>query len=418
MEFGLIGAHLGHSFSPIIHGKIAPYSYILNELSPQDLSLFMKNREFRGINVTIPYKQTVMPLLDEIDAMAKEIGAVNTVVNRNGTLIGYNTDFDGMKALIQKIGVPLTDKKVLVLGSGGTSHTANAVAKDLGAREILTVSRQKTEHCITYEEAYQDHTDAEYIINTTPLGMFPHQDGDDNKSACPIDITKFPRLSGVMDAIFNPLRTNLISTAKEKGIPAEGGLYMLVAQAVFAAEHFLDAVLDKSIIERIYNELKSEKENIVLVGMPGCGKSTVGKALAKKLGRSFIDSDEAIIQKAKMSIPEFFEKFGEDAFRNLESEVIQELSAQTGIVLATGGGAVLRDENVFRLKRNGRLYFLDRALQNIKPTPDRPLSMNRAALQKRYEERYPRYCRVADCHIGINENIQDTLNKIKEDFFA
>ena len=419
MEYGLIGEHLGHSFSAIIHGKIAPYQYELKELSPSDLHDFMQKKDFKAINVTIPYKQAVIPYLDEIEENAKKIGAVNTIVNRDGKLIGYNTDYLGIKALASKIGVGLEDKKVLILGSGGTSRTANAAASSLNAKQILTVSRSVRPNCITYEEAYQYHADAEYIINTTPVGMYPNQDGRDDQSAKPIDLNVFPNLKGVLDVIFNPLRTNLICTARKNGIPADGGLYMLVAQAVYAAEKFLDTSLDKSIIDRIYCELRSQKENIVLIGMPGCGKSTVGKRLAKELNRPFFDVDDEIVKQAGISIPDIFEKHGEQHFRQLESEVIKnQISAQTGAVISTGGGAILKNENVLRLKRNGKLYFLDRPIENIRPTPDRPLSMDFTALKKRYDERYPRYQEVADLHIKTNESIDDTANCIKEDFFS
>ena len=419
MEYGLIGEHLGHSFSAIIHGKIAPYQYELKELTPSDLHSFMQKKNFKAINVTIPYKQAVIPYLDEIEENAKKIGAVNTIVNRDGKLIGYNTDFLGMKALATKIGVSLEGKKVLILGSGGTSRTANAVATSLGAKQVLTVSRKESDNCITYEKAYTDHSDAEYIINTTPIGMYPNQDGNDIQPSKPIDLTAFTNLKGTLDAIFNPLRTDLICHARNNNIPADGGLYMLVAQAVYAAEKFLDRDLDKTIIDQIYSELRSQKENIVLIGMPGCGKSTVGKHLADQLNRPFFDVDDEIVKKAGIPIPEIFEKYGEAYFRQLEADIIKnEISAKTGSIISTGGGAILRDENVLRLKRNGKLYFLDRPIENIRPTLDRPLSMDFSALKKRYDERYPRYCEVADLHIKTNESIDDTVNYIKEDFFS
>ena len=419
MEYGLIGEHLGRSFSAIIHGKIANYPYELKELSQTELPAFMEKKDFKAINVTIPYKQAVIAYLDEIDENAKKIGAVNTVVNHSGKLIGYNTDFFGMKALADKIGVSLEGKKVLILGSGGTARTANAVAASLGADQILTVSRSEKENCITYKSAYNDHLDAEYIINTTPVGLYPNQDTTDGQLPTPIDLTAFPNLKGVLDAIFNPLRTNLICQAKRQGIAADGGLYMLVAQAVYAAEKFLDTALDRVIIDRIYDELRSQKENIVLIGMPGCGKSTVGKHLAKQLNRPFFDLDEEIVKKAGMAIPKIFKRYGEEYFRQLEVAVIKnEISIHTGSVIATGGGAILRDENVLRLKRNGKLYFIDRPIENISPTPDRPLSTDRSALQKRYDERYPLYCQAADIHIKTNESVDDTVTHIKEDFFS
>ena len=249
--------------------------------------------------------------------------------------------------------------------------------------------------------------------------MYPFPEGNDNTNASAIDITRFPHLTGVADVVFNPLRTVLVTKAKSIGIPADGGLYMLVAQAVAASEKFLDTEMDRSIVDRIYRDLRASKENIVLVGMPGCGKSTVGEMLSQMLNRPFIDCDEEIVKRAGKPITEIFAEVGEEGFRKIEADVIGEIakSAQ-GSVISTGGGAILRDENVARLKRNGKLYFLDRPIENIKPTPSRPLSMDRAALQKRYEERYPRYIAVSDCHIRTNENIENTIQTIQEDFYT
>ena len=418
MKYGLIGEHLSHSFSPIIHSKIADYSYELKELCPEELADFLYKKDFKGINVTIPYKQAVIPYLDGIEASAKEIGSVNTVVHHNGKLYGYNTDFYGMKKLVEKIGVSLFNKKVLILGTGGTSRTARSVAAHLGAQSVITVSRQAKDGCVTYEEAYTFHTDAQFIINTTPCGMYPYADGSDSRSACPIDLTPFFKLEGVLDAIFNPLDTNFVLEAKKRNLPAEGGLYMLVAQAVHAAEIFHETQNDVNMIDRIYQELRAIKENIVLIGMPGCGKSTIGTLLAQELNRPFIDCDEEIVKQTGKQIPDIFRESGEDGFRKIEENVIKNIaSTVTGAIIATGGGAVLRDSNVTRLKRNGKMYFLDRAIENIHPTPSRPLSMDRNALQQRYNERYPRYKEVADFHIHTNENMKDTLQVIKEIFF-
>ena len=269
-QYGCIGKKLTHSFSKEIHAKLADYDYELIELTEEEIAPFFEKRAFAAINVTIPYKQTVIPYLDSISPVAQRIGAVNTIVNKDGKLYGYNTDYYGMKALVERVGIDLNGRKVLILGTGGTSKTAQVLAADLGAGEVLTVSRKKTEAYITYEEAVCDHSDAQVIINTTPSGMYP------NCEDKPIDIANFPKLEGVIDAVYNPLRTNLVLDAQERGIKAEGGLYMLVMQAVVAVEHFLDTAIPKETADRVFASIYASKENIVLTGMPGSGKSTVG----------------------------------------------------------------------------------------------------------------------------------------------
>ena len=418
MKYGLIGEHLPHSFSKEIHGKIAPYDYELHEIAKQDLDAFMTARDFTAINVTIPYKQDVIPHLFWIDEHAKAIGAVNTVINRDGKLYGYNTDFYGMRALIEKLGLELKNKKVLILGTGGTSKTTNAVCKSLGARAIITVGRSEKKGVISYETAYESHTDAEIVINTTPCGMFPYPDGNETIAGAPLSLDKFPTLQGVVDAVYNPLRPNIVMDAKERRLRAEGGLYMLVAQAVAAAEIFMDKTLDRAITDKIYNEIRAEKENIVLSGMPGCGKTTVGTLLAKELDRPFYDTDAEIVKKTGKEISAIFAEVGNDGFRKIETEVIKELTVRaSGAVIATGGGAILKDENVRALKRNGKIYFLNRPIENIVPTADRPLALDRAALKARFEERYERYLATADVEIQTDEVIEHTKNAIKEDFF-
>ena len=410
MEYGLIGEKLGHSFSREIHARLRGYDYELRELRPDEVEEFLAKREFRGINVTIPYKETVIPYLDEIDEAAREIGAVNTVVNRGGKLFGYNTDYTGMRELMLREGIEPAGKKVLVLGSGGTSKTAMTVAKSLGAETILRVSRTKRDNCITYEEARKIHSDARIIINATPVGMYPNGD------ACPIDIEAFPNLTGVVDAIYNPLRTKLVLAAKARGITAAGGLYMLVGQAAAAAEHFTGEKGDPTDVERVYRELLSEKENLILTGMPGVGKTTIGKILAKRLGREFVDCDDVIVGKTGCDIPTIFAEQGEKAFRDLEAEVIRELSVTGGKVIAPGGGAILRPENVAALKSNGRIIFLDRPLSSITATEGRPLSANREALEARYRERYPIYCATCDAHVEIDGTVGETADAVLEAF--
>lgn len=419
MTYGLIGEHLPHSYSKEIHNKLASYAYDLVELTHEELDGFMRARDFRAINVTIPYKQDVIPYLESIDEHAKMIGAVNTIVNRGGKLYGYNTDFFGMKMLIDSIPLDLCGAKVLILGTGGTSKTAFAVATAMGAREIVTVSRRTTERTVSYEDACLRHTDADVIINTTPCGMFPYPDGNEERAGTPIDISFFPALRGVVDAIYNPLRPNLILDARERGIPAEGGLLMLVAQAIRAVEIFLDTALDYSVAAGIVNDIRAQKENIILTGMPGSGKSTVGVALAEATGRPFFDSDAEIARHAGKTIPEIFAEVGESGFRDMETEVIKQLAANhVGCVISTGGGAILRDENVRALRRNGRVYFLDRPLEQLLPTPDRPLSSDNEALRRRHNERYERYCSTCDVRIPNGGTPESAIDAIKKEFFA
>ena len=417
MKFGLIGEHLPHSFSKEIHAKIAPYSYDLCELTPCEVSNFMTLHDFEGINVTIPYKQTVIPFLYEIDDAAKKIGAVNTIVNRDGKLYGYNTDFFGLTALIKHVGLDFKNSKVLILGTGGTSKTANAVSRSLGAKEVIIVGRTAGETVITYQDAYANHTDADFIINTTPCGMFPFPDGKEGMAGVPIELSCFPEIKGVIDAVYNPLRTNLVMEALERGIPAEGGLYMLVAQAVKAAEYFMNTTLPESLYESVYHDILASKENIILTGMPGSGKSTVGNILALDMDREFCDTDAEIVKKAGKEITEIFAEIGNDGFRNLEAEVIAEITNEKrGSVIATGGGAILRDDNIRALKRNGKIYFLNRDINYIIPTDDRPLSKDREALEARFRERYSRYMGTCDKEIKSDEILAHTVSAIKEDF--
>lgn len=396
MKYGLIGEHLKHSYSCEIHAQIADYEYELHEIPPSGLGGFLKKREFNAINVTIPYKQDVIPYLDEISDTAKRIGAVNTIVNRNGRLYGDNTDFAGMLALAKHIGVDMKGKKVLILGTGGASKTGHALAEYMGAQSVFYVSRSGKDGSISYEQAVTEHSDAQIIINATPVGMFPKQDGR------PIDISAFPKLEGVIDAIYNPLRTNLILDAQERGIPAEGGLYMLSAQAVHASAVFRDIPLDESLVDKAFKSVKNDKQSIVLIGMPSSGKTTVGRILAEKCGKQLADTDEYIVRKIGMPISDFFAKHGEAEFRKIEKETVAELSATGGRIIATGGGAVLDAENVRALKQNGVLVFLDRRPENLIATDDRPLASRRSALEKLYAERYDIYCAAAELHIDAN----------------
>ena len=407
MEYGLIGEKLGHSFSREIHNLLASYTYDLKELPKNELDTFMKSRNFKGINVTIPYKESVIPYLDEIDEAAKAIGAVNTIVNREGRLIGYNTDFYGMRELLLSRSIRIEKRFVAVLGTGGTSKTACAVAKSLGASRIVRVSRNPhSDGDISYDELEAIKTDIQIIINTTPVGMYP------NENCAPIDIDGFSALEGVVDAIYNPLRTKLISDARARQIRAAGGLYMLVAQAARAAELFTGDCNMMQKTEKAYCSILKNKQNIVLVGMPGSGKSTLGRMLAKKTGKAFYDSDSEIEKQTGMCIPDYFSKYGEDGFRAIETDVIKRLSLLGGIVIATGGGAVIRSENIDSLAKNGIIVYLDRPISDIKITSNRPLTRSVDDLKKKYYERHEMYEKSADITVMVKGSEKSTLSTL------
>lgn len=388
-KYGCIGKKLTHSFSKDIHAYLADYEYELIELSEHEIQPFFENKDFTAVNVTIPYKETVIPYLDFVSDIANRIGAVNTVVNRGGKLYGYNTDYYGMKALVERVGIDLSGKKVLVLGTGGTSKTARVLSSDMGAREVLSVSRKKSENSITYDEAVSLHSDADVIINTTPSGMYP------DCASKPIDIAPFEKLSGVIDAVYNPLRTNLVIDAEMRGIKAEGGLFMLVMQAVVAVEKFLDTDISKELADSVFASVLASKENIVLIGMPGSGKSTVGKLIDID-GFEFFDTDDQIEKRCGCKIKDLIKSKGEKYFRDLESEVIRDVSKENRRIIATGGGAVLRQENVRVLRQNGRIFFIDAPLSRLNAASDRPLSNTEDKLKKLYNERIGIYKAAAD----------------------
>ena len=403
MEYGLLGERLGHSFSPQIHRDLAGYDYQLLPTPPEAVEDLFARRAFQGLNVTIPYKRTVMPLCDEIDPRAAAIGAVNTVVNQNGRLTGYNTDIDGFLYMARRAGVDMTGKKVVILGSGGTSRTARAAAGELGAREIVTVSRHG-------EDNYQNlsrHADAQVLVNTTPVGMYP------NWGQSPVSLESFPALEGVLDVVYNPLRTALLLQAEERGLPRSCGLPMLVAQAKRAAELFTGQNIDDSRAEAVLHGLREQFTSIVLIGMPGCGKTTVGRALAGKLGRTFVDLDEEIVRRAGMSIPEIFAREGEAGFRERESALVREFGERTGLVVSTGGGVVTRRENYIPLKQNGLLLHLRRDPAAL-PTDGRPLSQATAP-EELWRRRAPLYAAFADGEIDNNGTLAGTLEQIEKE---
>lgn len=410
MEYGCIGEHLSHSFSKEIHNALADYDYKIQEIARENLEELFKNRDFKAINVTIPYKQDIIPFLDEISDEARKINAVNTVVNRNGKLYGYNTDFYGLKALIERKGVSLKDKKVLILGSGGTSNTATAVAEFMGATEIKKVSRNAKEGYITYEEAYCKCNDFQVIINTTPCGMFP----DIGNSA--VDLDKFASLEAVFDAVYNPLKSKLICDAQNKGLVASGGLYMLVSQAAYAVEKFVDAPVNEEQVGKIFRNLYKDKMNIVLVGMPGSGKTSVGKVLSERLLKNFVDTDDLIVESQNKPITQIFSEVGEKGFREIEKNEIFSVSSRNKCVISTGGGAILNEDNTEILKENGIIYFINRPLEMLVATDDRPLSSNKADLEKRYNERYDLYLKCADVVVDGSGTIEEVAKRIEADF--
>lgn len=405
--YGLLGEKLGHSFSKEIHESINNYIYNLIEVSKDDFNSFMNNKNFKAINVTIPYKEMVIPYLSQIDPKAKEIGAVNTIVNIDNKLYGYNTDYLGLKKLIKKHNIDFKNKKVLILGTGGTSKTAYVLSNDLQAKQIKKVSRKESNETITYEQAVKEYNDAQIIINTTPCGMYPNDD-------LIIDLTNFNELEAVIDVIYNPLKTNLIRQAEKKNIKFVNGLYMLVAQAVYASYIFINKQVDETKIDEVYNTIKNKKLNISLIGMPSCGKTTISNLLGDRLNKKVIDTDLKIEERINMKISSFLNKDNEDEFRNIESNVIDEVSKQNNIIISCGGGVIKKQQNIDYLRRNSIIIFIDRKLELLETTTSRPLSNNKKDLEKLYIDRYPIYKKSCDYIIENNDKLEDVISKIIE----
>ena len=403
MKCGLLGEKLGHSFSPMIHGELADYSYSLFERLESEVGEFLRSQKVDATNGTIPYKKTVMPYLDSISDRAKEIGAVNTVVRKNGLLFGDNTDVLGMEYALKHKNIILKGKKVMILGTGGTSLTAQYLAKINGAREIVVVSRQGE---INYEN-YTLHRDSEVIINTTPVGMYPNVEGS------LIDLNEFPNLSGGFDAIYNPLKTDFITGLEKRGVPCSNGLRMLVAQAKFARDAFFGNYINDDIIEEVYNKLLNRFVNYTFIGMPGCGKSTLGKEVAVLCGKDFVDVDDEIVLRAEKSIPEIFEKEGEKGFRQRETDVIKTITKERNRVISFGGGAVLNEQNVISAKRNGKVVYIKRKLEDL-ATDGRPLSKSADEIKRLFEIRSPLYEKYADIVVENVGTIKDVAKKIME----
>lgn len=408
MEYGLIGEKLGHSYSQMIHARLADYRYELKEVAPERLDAFIEARDFRGLNVTIPYKQAVMKHCAELSPEAMEVGSVNTLIVRpDGSLYGHNTDIDGFIYMLRRGGIDPAEAKAVILGSGGTSLTARAALTRLGAREIVTVSRKGP---VDYAALYAEHADAEILVNATPVGMYP------KNGASPVELDRLPKVRGVADVIYNPEKTALILAAQAKGIPAVSGLSMLVAQAREAAELFAGHAIPAGRVEDIVSEIGAQTLNLILVGMPGCGKSTLGQAVAAALQREFVDCDAEIVRRAGKSIPEIFAQDGEGAFRALESSVLADVCRGHGLVISTGGGAVLRAENRDAMRQNGRVCLIRRALALL-PRDGRPLSASEDAVARLWEARRAAYETAADFPVENDGTVEEAAEKIREGFY-
>ena len=400
MKLGLLGRKLQHSYSPMIYNLMCGWDYSLIEREPGELEDLLKNGDFDGMNVTIPYKKDVLPHLDEIDPLALRLGAVNTIVRRNGKLKGYNSDYYGFLSMVRRTGIDVSGKKALILGSGGASATAQAVMSDLGA-QVIVISRSG-EH--NYDNL-RLHADASVLVNTTPVGMYP------NTGKAPVEVSRFPKLEVVLDVVYNPARTQLLMDCEKLGIPAYNGLWMLGAQALHSAQWYADRTLPNSLIANVHRRLRDRMENIALIGMAGCGKSTIGQMLARETGKKFVDADAEIEALAGKPIPEIFETEGEDAFRKLETKVLADLGKQSGLVIATGGGCVTRAENYPLLHQNSRILWIRRDPDKL-PTAGRPLSQ-RTAPAMLYKLRLPMYKAFADAAVDNDGDIEETLTAVK-----
>ena len=402
MRCGLLGEKLGHSYSPAIHAQLADYAYGLYEVAPEDLPAFLTGGDFDALNVTIPYKKAVIPYCAELSPIAQKLGSVNVLVRRaDGTLYGDNADAFGFEYLVRHSGIDVAGQKALVLGNGGASATIQAVLEQLGAH-VTVISRHGPDNYDNLDR----HADACVIVNTTPVGMYP------NTGKAAVDLRQFPQCAGVLDIVYNPARTALLLQAESLGIPCAGGLYMLVAQAKRSCEVFTDTVIDDAEILRIHRLLRQEMENIVLIGMPGSGKSTIAALLAERLHRPLLDSDAQVVETAGRPIPDIFAAGGEDAFRTLETATLAELGKRSGAILATGGGSVCRAENYPLLHQNGTIFWLRRDLVLL-PKDGRPISQ-RSDLAELYAQREPLYARFADAVIDNNGTPEQTVQQILE----
>ena len=400
---GLLGEKLGHSYSKQIHASIAPYEYNLHAVPREEAERMIKSGEFLGLNVTIPYKELAYSLCDELDDFAREAKSVNTVIWENGKILGFNTDVFGFISMVERAGISFAGKNVLILGSGGTSKTAQVAAKSMGATKISVCSRGGE---INYDNV-TSLCETEIIVNTTPVGMYP------KNGVSPIELSDFPKCEGVVDVIYNPEKTRLILDAEARGIRNTSGLYMLAAQAFRASEIFQRKSLPAELIEKANDEVARAMRNIVLIGMPGSGKSTVAALLAEKLGRKAIDTD-AEIEKKYGSPRDIITEKGESEFRRIETEILAEVARESGLIIATGGGIVEREENRALLSQNGKVYLIMRELSSL-ATDGRPLSTDVAAL---FERRREKYLRFSDAKIDNNSSPENAAEQIIADFFG
>ncbi len=402
MVCGLLGGKLGHSYSPQIHNQLGDYEYRLFEKKPEDLAAFLKGGEFTGLNVTIPYKKDVIPFCDALSPVAKQLGAVNTIVKKSdGSLVGHNTDHFGFASMVRRSGLCPEGRKVLILGSGGASNTACAVMEEMGAK-VIVISRNGKNN---YSNLHL-HADAAIIVNTTPVGMYPNVDN------APLSLDIFPALEGVLDVIYNPARTRLLMQAEKRGLKTENGLWMLVAQAKESSEWFTGSTISGDAIGDIHRSLRRQMENIILIGMPGCGKTTIGRILARELGKKFVDIDYEITQAAGCDIPTIFTCEGENGFRRWETSVLADVCKGSGLVISTGGGCVTREENYPLLHQNGNIIWVKRDIQAL-PTKGRPLSKAHD-LAAMYAVRQPLYQKFCDTAMENNGTLEQAVAQCKK----